>query len=222
MSERVVRILTESFFPILLPGIRVTIPLTIVTFFLALVLALFVALVRIARVKVLSQIAAVYVWVIRGTPLLVQLFIIFFGLPRLGIVLDAFPAAVIAFSLNYGAYMSETMRAAITSIPEGQIEAGYTVGMNYLQIMWHIVLPQAFRVAFPPLFNSFIGLTKDTSLAANITVAEMFLKAQQIAARTYEPFALYCEVAVIYLMICTVLTRVQAWGEKKLALDTKE
>ena len=98
------------------------------------------------------------------------------------------------------------------------MEAGYTVGLNYFEILRYIILPQAFKVAFPPLFNSFIGLTKDTSLAAGITVAEMFLKAQQIAARTYEPFALYCEVGLIYLLFCTVLSRLQAYGERKLSV----
>lgn len=218
MSERVLRLLIESFPKMILPGLKVTVPLTILSFFFGLIIALLIALVRVSKVPVLHSIARFYVWIFRGTPLLVQLFIIFFGLPSIGITLNAFPAAVIAFSLNVGAYTSETLRAAITSIPKGQMEAGYTVGLHYFQILRYIVLPQAFKVAFPPLFNSFIGLTKDTSLAASITVAEMFLKAQQIAARTYEPFALYCEVGLIYLLFCTALSRLQAYGEKKLGV----
>lgn len=217
MSQRIFQLLLDSFWRILLPGLKVTVPLTLLSFFLGLVIAVITALVQVADLKVLKQLARFYVWVFRGTPLLVQLFIIFFGLPGIGIVLDAFPAAVIAFSLNVGAYTSETIRSAILAIPKGQMEAGLTVGMSYIQIMRRIILPQAMRVAFPPLFNSFIGLTKDTSLAASITVVEMFREAQVIAARTYEPFALYCEVAFIYLMICTVLTKVQAYGEKKLS-----
>ncbi len=215
--EKIIKLLGDSFFQILLPGLQVTIPLTLISFCIGLLIALITAVIRIANVKVLSQIARFYVWVIRGTPLLVQLFIIFYGLPKLGLLLDAFPAAIVAFSLNVGAYTSETMRAAITAVPRGQIEAGYTVGMSYLQILRRIVLPQAFRIAFPPLFNELISLTKDTSLAASITLSEMFRAAQKIAARTMEPFVLYCEVAFVYLIICTVLTRIQVYGEKKLS-----
>jgi len=142
--------------------------------------------------------------------------VVFFGLPSIGIKVEAFPAAVAVFAVNEGAYCAETMRAAIESVPAGQLEAGYCVGMNYAQIMMRIVLPQAFRTAFPPLFNSLIGMVKDTSLAANITVAEMFFATQRIAGRTYQFMALYLELALIYLIFSTVLTRVQAYGEKRL------
>lgn len=216
MTERVLSILIKSFWQILLPGLVTTIPLTLISFAIGLVIAVVTALVQVAEIRGLRKLAGLYVWIIRGTPLLVQLYIIFYGLPGLGIMLEAFPAAIIAFSINVGAYTSETIRAAILAIPKGQIEAGYCVGLNYIQIMRRIVLPQALKVAFPSLFNSFIGLTKDTSLAANITVLEMFMATQRIAARTYEPFALYCEVGFIYLMMCTVLTKLQRYGEKKL------
>ena len=217
MNERIIQILISSFTKILIPGIKVTIPLTILSFTFGCIIALFLALVQVANVKGLKQFARFYIWIFRGTPLLVQLFIIFFGLPSIGIILDAFPSAVIAFALNLGAYNAEIFRSAILAVPEGQTEAAYMVGLNYPQTMIRVVMPQAFRIAFPPLFNSLIGLTKDTSLASNITVIELFTTAQQIAARTYEPFALYCEAAVIYLLICTVLTAVQNWGEKKLS-----
>ncbi len=220
MNERILDLLITSFPRILAMGLKVTIPLTILSFAAGLFIALVVAMIRELEIPVLSQICKLYVWIFRGTPLLVQLFIIFFGLPALGITLDAFPAAVIAFSLNEGAYTSEIMRGAISAIPRGQYEAGYSVGMNYFQIMRRIVLPQAFRVAFPPLFNELIALVKNTSLAASITVSEMFREAQKIAARTFEPFALYCEVALIYLIICTVLTRIQVYGEKRLSAFT--
>ena len=154
---------------------------------------------------------------VRGTPLLVQLFVVFYGMTDVGILLDPFPAAVLVFAINEGAYCAETMRAALESVPAGQIEAGYCVGMSYMQIMRRIVLPQALRTAFPPLSNSLIAMVKDTSLASNITVMEMFMATQRIAARTYEMLPLYCEVAVIYLMFSTVLTFVQRWGEKKLS-----
>ena len=219
MSERVLQILIEAFPKILIPCLKVTIPLTICSFLLGLILALFLALVQIADMKGLKQFARFYIWIFRGTPLLVQLFIVFFGLPSLGIMLDAFPSAVIAFSLNLAAYNAEVIRSAILAVPEGQTEAALMVGLSYPQLMARIVLPQAGKIAFPPLFNSLIGLTKDTSLASNITLIEMFSIAQQVAARYYEPFALYCEAAVIYLLICTLLTWLQAFVEKKMTCE---
>ena len=216
MSERLLHILLDSFGKILLPGLTMTIPLTVISFTFAMVIAIATALVQYAKVPVLRQLARFYIWVVRGTPLLVQLFVVFYGLPGLGIILDPFPAAVLVFSINEGAYCAETMRAALESVPAGQMEAGYCVGMNYLQIMWRIVMPQALRTAFPPLSNSLISMVKDTSLAANITVTEMFMTTQRINAIYYEPMALYCEVAVIYLMFSTVLTKLQRIGEKRL------
>ena len=200
MNERILRILIESFWQILLPGLTMTIPLTILSFTFGLILALLAALVQVAEIRVLKPIARFYIWVIRGTPLLVQLFVIFYGLPSLGIILDAFPSAVIVFSVNTGAYAAETIRAAMESVPRGQLEAGYCAGLTYAQTMRRIILPQAMRTAFAPLSNSLISLVKDTSLAANITILEMFMASQRIAARTYEPFALYCEVGLIYLL----------------------
>ncbi|MBQ1818228.1 MAG: amino acid ABC transporter permease [Clostridia bacterium] len=216
MTERLVNILLESFPKIFLQGLIVTIPLTVISFALALIIAMACAMIQIANVKGLKQIVRFYIWIVRGTPLLVQLYLIYFGLPDLGIVLPSFPCAILVFALNEGAYCAETMRAAIESVPKGQLEAGYCVGMSYMQIMRRIVLPQAFRTAFPPLSNSLISMVKDTSLAANITVMEMFMQAQRIAGRTYEHLALYAETAIIYLIFCTVFTRLQRLGEKKL------
>ena len=215
MDSRIWSLIVDSFWKILKPGLEVTIPLTIISFFLALIIATVTALIQIARIPVLKTIARFYIWVIRGTPLLVQLFVIFYGLPSLGILIDPFPAAVIVFSINEGAYSAETIRAAILAVPRGQLEAGECVGMSWMETMRRIILPQAFRIAFPTLFNSVIGMVKDTSLAANITVTEMFMSTQRIVARTYEPLVLYLEVGLIYLIMCTILTRVQAWGEKK-------
>ena len=216
LSERVIGILADSFFKILIPGLTVTIPLTIISFSLALVIAIIVALIQFAKVKILKDIARFYVWVIRGTPLLVQLFVVFYGLPNIGILIDPFPAAVLVFAINEGAYCAETIRAGLEAVPYGQMEAGECVGMSYMQIMRRILLPQALRLSFPTLANSIISMTKDTSLAANITVTEMFMATQRIVARTYEPLALYIEVGIIYLIFCTVLTRLQRFGEKKL------
>lgn len=216
MNERVLNILLESFTKILLPGLTMTIPLTILSFAIGMVIAVITALVQFANIRGLKQLARFYIWVIRGTPLLVQLYVIFYGLPAAGIILDPFPAAVIVFSISSGAYCAETMRAALESVPTGQMEAGYCVGMSYMQIMIRIVLPQAFRTAFPPLSNSLISMVKDTSLAANITVTEMFMVTQRIVARTYEPLALYLEVGLVYLLFSTALTHLQRIGEKRL------
>lgn len=215
-SQRLLHIIGDSFFKILLPGLTMTVPLTVLSFSFALIIAVIVAMIQFAKIRILKEIARFYIWIIRGTPVLVQLYLVFYGLPGLGITLDPFPSAVIVFSINEGAYAAETVRAALESIPKGQIEAGYCAGMTYFQIMRRIVLPQAFRTAFPPLSNSLIAMVKETSLAANITVVEMFMAAQRIVARTYEPLALYCEVALIYLLFSTVLTKLQASGEKRL------
>lgn len=217
IDERLWGILIDSFWKMLIPGLLVTLPLTMISFSIALVIAVIVALVQFADIKPLKPLARFYIWVIRGTPLLVQLFVVFYGLPRVGVVIDPFPAAVIVFSINEGAYAAEIIRAALEAVPSGQIEAGYCVGMSYLQIMRRIVLPQAFRIAFPSLSNSLIAMVKDTSLAANITVAEMFIATQRIVARTWEPLALYIEVGLVYLLFCTVLTKLQSFGEKKLS-----
>ena len=217
MTNRLFEILVDSFWKILVPGITMTVPLTIISFAIALVIAVAVALIQVADIKGLKQLARFYVWVIRGTPLLVQLYVIFYGLPRLGLLINPVPAAIFVFAINTGAYDSETMRAAIESVSKGQLEAGYCVGMSYWQTMRRIVLPQAFRTAFPPLSNSLISLVKDTSLAANITVLEMFMATQRIVARTYEPLALYIEVGAIFFLFSTVLTKLQRVGEKKLA-----
>lgn len=216
MGERLIEILLDSFWKILLPGLTMTIPLTAIAFTFALIIAVLAALVQYANVRGLKQLARIYIWIFRGTPLLVQLFVIFYGLPGVGILIDPFPAAVIVFSLNEGAYCAETIRAALESVPIGQLEAGYCVGMSYMQIMHRILLPQAMRTAFPPLSNSLIAMVKDTSLAANITVTEMFMVTQRIVARTYEPLALYIEVGFIYLLFSTGLTLLQRIGEKKL------
>ena len=215
MTERVWNILVESFPKILLPGLKMTLPLTVIAFSIAMVIAVAVALVQFAHIKGLTQLARFYIWVVRGTPLLVQLFVVFYGF-RAGAVMSPFWAAVLVFSINEGAYCAETMRGALESVPVGQIEAGYCVGMSYTQIMWRIVLPQALRTAFPSLSNNLISMVKDTSLTANITVLEMFNATQRINARYYEPLALYLEVAVIYLMFSTVLTWLQRLGENKL------
>ena len=216
MDSRIIEELITSFPKLLSVGIKVTIPLTLISFTIGIGIALMTAMVQTAKLPVLKQIARFYVWIIRGTPMIVQLFVVYFGLPSIGITLAAFPSAVIVFSLSVGAYCSETIRAAIESVPAGQLEAGYCVGMNYWQTMVRIILPQAFRTAFPPLSNSLIGLVKDTSLAYSVAIVEILATAQRIAARRYDYFWLYCEAGLIYLIFCTFLTFVQSRMEKRM------
>ena len=210
--QRNISIVAEAFWPLLKAGLLFSIPLTLISFTLGLILAFLITMGRLYGPKPLSVAAELYIWIFRGTPLLVQLFIIFYGLPSAGIVISGFLSAVIGFTLNVGAYTSEILRGAIVSVSKGQWEASKTLGFSGRQTMFRIILPQALRVAVPSLSNSFISLVKDTSLAAAITVPELFQVAQQITARTYEPMLLYTEAAVIYLMFCTVLTI----GQKRL------
>ncbi|MCA1321259.1 amino acid ABC transporter permease [Bacillus tianshenii] len=206
----------SSLLPLVKGALTYTIPLTLISFSIGLVIAVLTALARISSVKPLQIIARIYVSIIRGTPLLVQLFIIFYGLPSIGVTIDSFPAAVIGFSLNLGAYASEIIRAAILSTPKGQWEAAYSMGMTYPQALKRIILPQASRVSIPPLSNSFISLVKDTSLASLILVTEMFRKAQEIAATNYEFLLLYTQAAALYWIICFLLSLVQGQLERRL------
>ena len=210
------QLMLDSLGPLLWAGLIFTIPLTLLSFVLGLAVGLGAALARLFGPWPLVAIGRFYVWIIRGTPLLVQLFLIFYGLPSLGIVLDAFPAALIGFTLNIGAYSSEIIRAVIGSVPRGQWEAAYSIGMSWSQAMRRTILPQAGRVAVPPLSNTFISLVKDTSLAAAITVPELFQSAQRIVAVTYEPLILYVEAALIYLAMSSVLSALQVRLEARL------
>ena len=219
-------IIKTSLPQLLAAGFKYTIPLAIISFFFGLIIALVTALIRLSRQRgafmILKWIASFYVWLFRSTPLLVQLFIVFFGLPYLrikgvlphGIKLEPFTAGIITFSLNTGAYASETIRAAISSVPTGQWEAGAAIGMTRLQILWRIILPQALRVALPPLSNSFISLVKDTSLAASITIMEMFAVSQQIADENYQPLLMYTLVAMVYAAFTTILSYFQGYLER--------
>jgi cystine transport system permease protein len=209
-------LLLRSFWPIVGGAVTGTIPLALVSFAVGLLIALGVALMRLSKIWIVSGVARVYVSIIRGTPLLVQLFVIFYGLPSIGVLVDPWPSAVIAFSLNVGGYAAEVIRAAILSVPKGQWEAGYTIGMSRGQTLLRVILPQAARVSVPPLSNTFISLVKDTSLASLILVTELFRQAQEIAAFSQEFMALYIEAAVVYWVICLVLSTAQSVLEKRL------
>jgi cystine transport system permease protein len=195
--------------PFLIKGAYYTVFLSLGGMFFGLLLGFGLALMRLSRLMLLRGIAQVYVSFFRGTPLLVQLFMIYYGLPELAIELDPLTAALIGFSLNMGAYACEILRAAIGSVDKGQWEAGASIGMTRAQIMRRAILPQAARTALPPLGNSFISLVKDTALAATIQVPELFRQAQLITARTFEIFTMYLAAALIYWILATVLSHFQ-------------
>ena len=209
-------LIRSSLGPLVRGALLGTIPLALASFALGLALALVVALMRLSRVRAVSAVAAAYVSVIRGTPLLVQLFVIFFGLPSIGLTISPWPSAIIAFSANIGGYAAEVIRAAIQSVPKGQWEAAHMIGMPHGLALRRIILPQAARVSVPPLSNTFIGLVKDTSLASVILVAELFRQAQEIAAFSQEYMVVYVEAAVVYWVVCLFLSAGQSLLEKRL------
>lgn len=215
--DRISELLLSSLQPMALAMIKVTLPLTAISFSLGLLIAILTAISRTANIKILKQLSEFYIWIFRGTPLLVQLFIVYFGLPIVSVTLDVWSAAIITFSLNIGAYASEAVRAAVLSVPKGQWEAATALGMSYTQILRRIIAPQAARISLPPLSNIFISTLKDTSLAASITMVDMFMVAQRIAARTFDPLTLYVLAALFYLIVCTFLTFLQARLEKRFS-----
>lgn len=222
MTPTRAQLVMDAFIPMVKAGFFVSLPLAIASFLCGILIAIGVALVRISPSdhifqKILLGITKAYVGMIRGTPLLVQISIVFYGLPALDIYIDPIPAAIIGFSLNTGAYASETIRAAILSVPKGQWEAAASIGMSYMQSFRRIIVPQAFRVAVPPLSNDFIGLFKNTSLASVVTVTEMFRVAQQYANLSYDFLPIYIEAGVIYWCFCMVLFFIQSRIEKRFS-----
>ncbi|ACE62318.1 cysteine ABC transporter permease [Actinobacillus pleuropneumoniae] len=220
MDEARVKLVMDAFFPMVEAAVLVSIPLAIASFIIGMAIAVGVALIRVTPVngmlhRIALAIVKVYISIIRGTPMLVQISVVFYGLPAIGVYIDPIPAAIIGFSLNIGAYGSETVRAAISSVPKGQWEAGYTIGMTYMQTFRRIIAPQAIRVVIPPLSNTFIGLFKDTSLASVVTVTEMFRVAQQMANMSYDFLPVYIEAGLIYWCFCWVLFLIQAKLERR-------
>lgn len=202
--------------PIVAGAVRGTIPLALLSFAGGMVIAVIVALMRLSKRRLVSALGRTYVSLIRGTPLLVQLFVVFYGLPSLGLVIDPWPSAIVAFSLNVGGYAAEVVRAAILSVPKGQWEAAYVIGMRHRTALRRIILPQAARVSVPPLSNTFISLVKDTSLASLILVTELFREAQKVAAFSQEFMLLYLEAALVYWVICLALSTGQSALERRL------
>ena len=215
MIEGSLQLVLDSL-PFLLKGAWWTVVLSLGGMFFGLLLGFGLALLRLYAFWPLQWLARVYVSFFRGTPLLVQLFMIYYGLPQLGIQLDPLPAALIGFSLNMAAYTAEILRAAIASIDRGQWEAAASIGMGRAQTLHRAILPQAARTALPPLGNSFISLVKDTALAATIQVPELFRQAQLSTARTFEIFTIYLAAALIYWLLASVLAYFQGRLEHRV------
>jgi L-cystine transport system permease protein len=192
-----------------LQGLKYTIIISVITMVIGLLLGLIIALMRMSSYRLLRYPARIYISIIRGTPLLVQLFILFFGLPVIGITFSPFVAAVIGLSLNVGGYSAETFRGALLAIPKGQWEAAYAINMTYTQALRRIVMPQAIRVALPSLANTLLSLVKDTSLLSMITVPEMLYQAKIVGGREFDYLTVYILVAFFYWVVCTVLAWVQ-------------
>lgn len=212
----------ESFLPMIKGAVQFTIPLSLISFIAGISIAIVVAIIRIDEskngfIKFTKLICAFYISIIRGTPLLVQLFIIFYGLPNIGITLNPFISSIIAFSLNIGAYASETLRASMLAVPKGQWEAGWSIGMNNFDTFTKIIAPQAFKIALPTLSNTFIALIKDSSLASVVLVTELFREAQTLAAQNYEFLRVYSQAALVYWVICIFLGYLQTKLEAKFS-----
>ena len=206
-------------FPILFKYLGVTMEMAALGFILALILALSVAVIRVFKIPVANQLCSLYISFFRGTPLLVQLFLFYYGLPQLLPIfsgLDAFTAAVVGLTLHFSAYMAESIRAAILGIDKSQMEACLSLGMTRLQAMKRVILPQASRVATPSLMNYFIDMIKSTSLAFTLGVTEIMTKAQMEASSSFKFFESFLAVAVVYWVVVIFFTRIQALLENRL------
>ena len=203
--------------PLLIVGAGITIQITAISVAIGLVIGMFVGVARVSNIRPLRWLAAVYVDFLRGTPLLVQIFLIYFALPvLLGNRVDPFIAAITACGINSGAYIAEIFRAGIQAIDDGQMEAGRSLGMTWWQTMWYIIIPLAFRNIVPPLGNEFIALLKDSSLVSVIGFEELTRRGQLIIARTYGSLEIWICVAIIYLIMTLTISRFVAFLEKRL------
>ncbi|MBL4937181.1 amino acid ABC transporter permease [Clostridium sp. YIM B02515] len=208
-----------KFFPILIKGSITTIELTTITIVLGTALALLIAFTKISRNVFLNSFGSLYTWLFRGTPLLVQLFLIYYGLPQFGLRLDPFPAAVIGLTLNIAAYIAEVIRASIESIEKAQWEAAYTMGLGFWKTVFLIILPQSMKRMIPPLTNEFIALLKDTSLVSTIAMVDLMRTAQQISSTTFKPMEILLGAAILYLMMTSVFTIIFKVMETKFSYD---
>lgn len=203
--------------PILLEGCVVTLQISFFALLLGMLFGIAGALCRISANRALNSLAFVYVWVIRGTPVMVQLFILYFGLPQLGIKLPSMVAGVLGLAINTGAYVTEIIRAGIQAVDKGQMEAALSVGMSYRQAMVRIIGPQATKICIPPLVNQFIMTLKNSSIASLVTITELFRTGEQIIYTTFRSFEVYMAVAVLYLMMNSVFMVIADRLERKMA-----
>lgn len=208
-----------KFFPILIKGSITTIELTAITIVLGTALALLIAFAKISRNVFLNTFGSLYTWLFRGTPLLVQLFLIYYGLPQFGLKLDPFPAAVIGLTLNIAAYIAEVIRGSIESIEKAQWEAAYTMGLGFWKTVFLIILPQSMKRMIPPLTNEFIALLKDTSLVSTIAMVDLMRTAQQISSTTFKPMEILLGAAILYLMMTSVFTTIFKVMETKFSYE---
>lgn len=211
-------ILKESI-PFLLKGAFMTIELTTFAVVIGIILGTILGLARVSHNKLLNGIAKAYIEFFRGTPLLVQLFLLYFGLPNIGIDISAYFAAILGLGLNSGAYVGEVVRSGIKSIDKGQMEAARSVGMSYPQAMQYVILPQAIKRVIPPLGNEFIALLKDSSLVSVIAVKDLTRQGRLIISRTYESFLIFAAVAVLYLIMTFIMTRIVNYAERRLSIS---
>jgi cystine transport system permease protein len=204
-------------FPYVLSGIGYTLLIALVSMVMGLIIGFFLALARTSSLRILQWPARMYISFMRGVPILVILFLLYFGFPVIGIEFSAVQAALIGFSLNSAAYMAEILRSSLSSVDIGQWESSKALGLSYWQSMKRIILPQSVRIAIPPLSNVLMDLIKASSLAAMITVPEIFQKARIVGAREYDLLTLLILVALIYWAICSVMTVLQNYLEKRYA-----
>ncbi|QVN21161.1 amino acid ABC transporter permease [Burkholderia pyrrocinia] len=206
--------------PVMVKGAVLTLKFAVASMALGLVVGLVIAIMRIGSNRLAAGLAQGYVSLMRGTPLLVQMFVVYYGLPDLGITLDPTTAGIFTLTLNAGAYLSESMRGAILGIGRGQWAAAHSLGLTHVQTLRYIVCPQALRLAVPSLGNTLISLIKDTSLVSVITVTELLRSTQEVIAATFQPLPLYLSAAAIYWVLSTLLTRLQGRVETRLALPS--
>lgn len=209
--------LVQRALPLLVEGAIVTLVLGLSSFVLGCTLGLAIALARLSSIGLLRKAAFVYVSIFRGTPLLVQILLIYFGLPQFGVTLEPIPSAILALTLNVASYLSENFRAGIVAVDRGQREAAVSIGMTYAQALRRIILPQALRIVTPPVGNRLIGLMKDTSLASVVTVVELTRVAERVGSSTFRYIEMFAIVAVIYWVINTGLSIGQEALERRTA-----
>ncbi|MGB9682077.1 MAG: amino acid ABC transporter permease [bacterium] len=207
----------QSMLPPLGKGAVMTIEITAISVGMGVLIGIFGGIARVSKNLLLLIPSTIYVEVIRGTPLLAQLFIVYFGLPSLGINLPPFTAAVIAMGVNSGAYVTEIFRGGIQSIERGQMEAARSLGLSYFQTMRYVILPQALKRVLPPLGNEFIAMLKDSSLASTIAIAELMRVGREITSRTFRSFEVLGVVALLYLAITLPLSLLVRYMERRMS-----